>query len=33
MFPWRLKEYPTVRLKINKKAAELVAYGTAVKVV
>jgi hypothetical protein len=33
MFPWRPKEYPTGRLKINKKSAEMVAYGTAVKVV
>jgi len=33
MFPWRPEEYPVARLKGNKKAAELVAYGAAVKVV
>jgi len=33
MFPWQPKEYPTAKLKINKKAAEMVAYRTAVKVV
>jgi len=33
MFPWRPKEYPAARLKGNKKTAEMVADGTAVKVV
>jgi len=32
MFPWRPKEHPTARLKRNKEAAELVAYGTSVEV-
>jgi hypothetical protein len=33
MFPWRPKEHPTAKLKRNKKAAVMAAYGTAVKVV
>jgi len=33
MFPWRPKEYPAARLEGNKKASEIIAYGTAAKVV
>jgi hypothetical protein len=33
MFLWRPEERPTAKLEGNKKAAEMVAYGMAVKVV